>query len=234
MKKFWNLVILVLAAILVFQLYQGGKFNDLKKSVMALMMPTNTRLGPEETKTVVPAATPVFAADSGTATPEASAAPIFAATSESTPQPEAAAPTPSAEVATPKPSATPAEIDLSSIDRRYWPRLVKLNKDIQFSILGSHNELVGQVAAPAGVMVKLLEVRGTKLVVAMATGSAPQPVDAADTDIQERLREIMKVVGGASSGNSMAPVATPAPAMSASSPFVPKLNDRGRTPFQRR
>ena len=230
MKKFWNLVILVLAATLVFQLYQAGKLNNIRASVISLMMPTNTRLGPvETTTTVVPASTPVFAAGSEAPAPEAAATPFFAATPEPTVPPVAAAAPPTeAVVASPTPPAKPEEIDLGSVDRRYWPRMVKLSKDMQFSIVDSKGRLSGQVAAPAGVMVKLLEIRGAKLVVAMPTGSAPQPVDMADTDIQERLREIMKAVGSSAAGSSTAP-ATPA-----STPWTPKLNDRGRAPFQTR
>ena len=237
-------MILVLAATLVFQLYQDGRLNNIRQSIISLMMPTNTRLGPVETTTTVASeSTPVFAADSETtdSESEAAASPFFAASSGSDSQAVATASAPvededEDEYGTPAsqtkavaaPSAQPKEVDLSSLDRRYWPRLIKLNKDMEFSIV-NNGKLVGQVAAPAGVMVKLLEIRGNQVVVAMATGSAPKPVDVSDTDLQERVSEIMKVAGPSARTST-----APARATSASTPFTPKLNERGRTPFQSR
>jgi hypothetical protein len=228
MKKFWNLVILVLAAALVYQLYQGGKLNDLKKSVMSLMTPANAHLSPVEPTAAAPAATPVFATGSETSTPapEASSTPEPSAqpaasqvVADSTTKPEAVA----------IPSARPEAVDLSTLDRRYWPRLVKLSKGVDFAIV-INGQTAGKASAPAGVLVRLVEIRGAQLVVAMATGSAPQTVAASDTDIQDRVREIMKMAGPSTSEAA----ATPATASAASSPFEPKLNERGRTPFQRR
>lgn len=226
MKKFWNLVILVLAAALAYQLYQGGKLNDLKKSVMSLMMPTNTHLGPVETATVAPAATQQseVVEESSAPEPATSPAPVFASAPETSATPVAA-------VAVATPTPRPTEIDLGTLDRRLWPRQIKLNKATQFSIVGPNNKLVGQVDAPAGVLVKLMEVRGAKLVVTMLTGSAPTAVDPSDTDLQERLREITKVAGSSTTETVNSPTATTTNA--AATPWQPKLNDRGRTPFQR-
>jgi len=228
MKKFWNLVILVLAAALVYQFYQGGKLNDLKKSVMSLMTPANAPLSPVEPTAAAPAATPVFATGSETPAPEVSATPEPSAQPASTPsQVVADSTTKSEAVATP--SAQPEAVDLSALDRRYWPRLVKLSKGVDFAIV-INGQTAGKAAAPAGVLVRLVEIRGAQLVVAMATGSAPQTVAASDTDIQDRVREIMKMAGPSTSEAA----ATPATARATSSPFEPKLNDRGRTPFQTR
>lgn len=247
MKKFWNLVILVLAAALFYQLYAGGKFNNIRKSVVEMMMPTNRSLIPGDTAIPKAAGTPVFAAESESsessesseaAEPAPAATPFFASTPEPSAQPViAVSSTPAEEAARPAASAAASgpgngeAVDLAALDRRYWPRMVKLNKAVDFAIVINGKE-AGKAAAPAGVMVKLLEINGDKLSVSMATGSAPATVAAADTDVEERVREIMKVVGSVSAPATAAP-STGFGAKPGASPFEPKLNDRGRTPFQR-
>jgi hypothetical protein len=241
MKKFWNLAILVLAATLVFQLYQAGKLDNIRASVISLMMPANKNLGPVETSTKVVPAAPVFAADSESTQAEPATTPFIVSTPEPA-QPVAAASTPSEEVASPAatPVATPTPekpVDISMLDRRFWPRTVTLKKAMNFYITNK-GQLVGQIAAPAGAVVKLVEISGIQLKLAMPTGSDPLLVDAADTDIQERAREIVKAVGPAAMEQPRAIGSTPASATPASTtpaptPWVPRLNERPRNPFQK-
>jgi hypothetical protein len=111
------------------------------------------------------------------------------------------APAPSAAVETPKPiptarpapvaAATPeAPIVLSSVDRRALPRQVILTKPVDFILL-SDGKQVGSIHAAAGVQVDLVDVASDGEI-EVQMGGVRQTIPAADTDVESRVRTLLK------------------------------------------
>jgi len=154
---------------------------------------------------------------------ESGPAPVFATTSDATPQPTpepavSSSPTPAETTAAP---SAPETVDLATLERRFWPRQVKLSKAVEFAIV-INGQAAGKASVPAGMMVKLLEIQGAQLSVEMATGSAPKMISADDTDIQERVREIKSMATSSDSTST----STDSSAAPAATPWVPMLQSR--------
>jgi hypothetical protein len=88
-------------------------------------------------------------------------------------------------------AATPEPpIVLSSVDRKALPRQVMLTKPVDFILL-SDGRQIGSIHAVPGVSVDLVDVASDgELEVQM--GEARQTIPAADTDIEKRVRALLK------------------------------------------
>lgn len=212
MKKFLNFVILILAGSLAYQLNQIYPMVDLASVLTAVQtaptpapttgvtpaVGTGGPSSPTQSATPTPlspsastAETPAATADTGSGQPAlfGSEAPVAGLTpaangAETAVNPTATAATPDVTAA-----STPAPVDLSSVEHRLWPKLIKLKKRVEFEV-----SFGGKAVVNPGVMVKLRNIQGSRIEVEMTNGSKPILIPAADTDIEERIR-LMKPAG---------------------------------------
>lgn len=127
--------------------------------------------GPSETAASAAVSTPVPAAS-----PSATPATVLNRVAAASPDPA---------VATPEPP-----IVLSSVDRRALPRQVTLTKAVDFILL-SEGKQIGSIHAVPGVSVDLVDV-GSDGEIEVQMGGARQTIPAADTDIEKRVRTLLK------------------------------------------
>ena len=125
-----------------------------------------------------PAEAPIPGEPAAVSTPPPSASPSPIVAVASTPAPMTVA-------ATPEP-----RIALSTVDRRALPRQVLLLKPVDFIIL-SQGQQVGSVHAAAGVWVDLVDVASDGQI-EVQMGGIRQTIPAADTDIESRVRQLLK------------------------------------------
>ena len=119
--------------------------------------------------------------------------------SVSTPAPGTPPVATSVPVTRPVPTATPAlvaaatpepPIALSTVDRRALPRQVMLTKPVDFILL-SDGKQIGSIHAAPGVSVDFVEVASDGEI-EVQMGGARQTIPASDTDIESRVRKLLK------------------------------------------
>lgn len=206
----WDLLILVLAITLCFLLYIRGRLDRfLPKEYAAATVLAHRAAQPEQEpprrpnqapspeeverpestpEEVEPSETPDAAAE----TPDSSA-PLPEATpeGEEPTAPEAAAtPTPSpTPEAAPEATPEPTPIEISKVERAYWPKRVRLLRTVTFPVILNGRQ-AGSMKAPSGMEVTLLEIRGTQVV--LQNGEATITIPAGDTDTLERIGAILR------------------------------------------
>lgn len=224
MKKFLNILILVLTVSLTWQLYRAGKLAPMGALLSKAADDLAARFAP---KPESPLNEPLKAVAMADRTPIPDDLLPDPEPKRAAPKPEvipdaptdAVTPAPASTTAatvTASTSAPEAPVDLSSLERRFWPKQVKLTKAVQF-VIASNGKEIGRVAAPIGMPVKVLDIRGSQLEVEMATGSVSRMVLATDTDFQERVRDLKALMGDGTAA------AKPA-ATASSTPWTPKYS----------
>jgi len=90
----------------------------------------------------------------------------------------------------PSAAGSPANspIDLARVERRYWPKMISLQRAMEFPVIIEGKE-VGSVKVPEGRMFPLLEIRGKEVVI--KNGEARQTIAAGDTDVLLRVHQLM-------------------------------------------
>ena len=87
-------------------------------------------------------------------------------------------------------SAAPVKpIELGTLDRRYWPKHVKLRRSLEFPVIVD-GKPSGSFKAPAGMEFTLVEIRAKEVV--LKNGDSLQTVAAGDTDVLERAYNLVR------------------------------------------
>ena len=80
-------------------------------------------------------------------------------------------------------------IDLGTVSRRYWPTSIKLRRTMDLPIF-KEGKQIGSIQATEGMDLPLVEVRAREVVVKLGDGE--QTIAAGDTDVLERIHQIVK------------------------------------------
>ncbi|MEI6352086.1 MAG: hypothetical protein WCP06_13390 [Verrucomicrobiota bacterium] len=202
--KFENILLLVLVVVLSFMLHNRGYLPALDPLL------GSAQAGRHIAKqSVTPTPAPVSVVEA-TATPEPTpeATPKPTPVSEATPAPEATPVALATPISTPEPP-----IALNELSHRYLPQQVSLTRPTEFAIVANGKQ-IGSAIAPTGMQLKLIAVHGDQLEV--QKNGTTKLIPAADTDIQKRVKVLMRTV---SERDTSAPAATPL-----ATPFIPTLN----------
>lgn len=89
----------------------------------------------------------------------------------------------------------PLASDLKNLDPRHWPARVQLTKPVDFPVI-KNGQQVGTVRDNPGNMVKLIELRGEKLLVENESQLRAE-VPIGDTDMLKRVYGLMHLSGTA-------------------------------------
>jgi|GEM_PF-3003021 len=106
---------------------------------------------------------------------------------DSADEPATQAPAPAPVQAAPPRATPPPPLTLGTLERRFWPRQVKLLKNTEFPII-FNGKVAGKASFPPGTVVALTSVEGEMITV--KNGEASQRIPASDTDLLQQAEAV--------------------------------------------